>query len=106
MRAARESSVKDAVVKRVRGSGRWCRRIPGTAFQSGLPDILVHLLHPPGRALWLEVKQPGNHPTKLQAATIAEINQSGALASVVYSAEEAMCAIEQAEACWRPTRSA
>lgn len=97
MKSARESGVKARIVAAVRASGRFCRRLPGTIYQAGLPDIVVQLRRPPGRALWLEVKQPGKKATKLQEATMAEIRAGGGAAGVVYSADEAMAAIAGCE---------
>lgn len=54
---------------------------------SGIPDLLCVKS---GKAVFLEVKQPGKHPTELQKQRMHEIrNTGGAVAEVVRSREEA-----------------
>lgn len=54
---------------------------------SGIPDLLC-LKN--GRAVFLEVKQPGKKPTRLQEHRMLEIRKvGGAVAEVVTSKEEA-----------------
>jgi Holliday junction resolvase len=55
----------------------------GTA---GIPDIIICYN---GRFVALEVKVGKNKPTRLQAATIEQIQKAGGTAEVVYSLEDA-----------------
>lgn len=95
---ARESGVKVRAVRAIRESGRYAVRIAASHFQTaGLPDVLVLLRHPRGRALWLEFKQPGETPTRLQAAKMRELDAAGAATAVVHSVSEALTAVRDAE---------
>jgi hypothetical protein len=68
--------------------GFWTFKIAGGPMQmSGVPDLLC-LKN--GRAVFLEVKQPGKKPTDLQVHRIKEIREiGGAVAEVVTSKKEA-----------------
>lgn len=52
---------------------------------AGIPDIVCCLN---GHFLALEVKRPGNKPTKQQAAVLGKINRAGGRAFVVYGVNE------------------
>jgi hypothetical protein len=68
--------------------GWWTFKIAGGPMQTaGVPDLLC-VKH--GRAVFLEVKQPGKKPSPLQAQRIKEIREiGGATAEVVTSKKEA-----------------
>jgi len=53
--------------------------------RNGTPDIIGVL---EGRLFGLEVKRPGNKPSKIQEYQIEKIQQAGGLASVVYSVDD------------------
>lgn len=59
-------------------------------FHAGLPDI--HALKD-GIHIDLEVKRPGENPSKLQVKEINNINSHGGHASVVHSLEEVQTVI-------------
>lgn len=62
-------------------------KIHGNQYQeAGLPDILVIK---DGRAAWMEAKQPGQDPTKLQAHKMRELSAYGCPVTVIYSAADA-----------------
>ncbi len=52
----------------------------------GMPDIAGVL--PGGRALFLEVKRPGGHPTRQQEAMMDRLNRAGAVVRIVYGIPE------------------
>jgi hypothetical protein len=83
-----ESSITRSIVLLANGLGWWSLKIAGGPHQtSGIPDLL---LLKNGRAVFLEVKQPGKKPTKLQEYRMHEIRTvGGAIAAVVTSKTEA-----------------
>lgn len=83
-----ETSITKSIVQSARSHGWWTFKIAGGAFQrAGVPDLLCVKN---GRAVFLEVKQPGKKPTPLQQQVMREIReQGGAVAEVVTSRDEA-----------------
>lgn len=83
-----ESSITRSIVTLAKSLGWWTFKIAGGPMQtSGIPDLLC-LKN--GRAVFLEVKQPGKKPTRLQEHRMLEIRKvGGAVAEVVTSKEEA-----------------
>jgi hypothetical protein len=83
-----ETSITKSIVKMARENGWWTFKVAGGAFQrAGIPDLLC-LKH--GRAVFLEVKQPGKKASPLQQHVMQEIrDQGGAVAEVVTSRQEA-----------------
>jgi hypothetical protein len=69
-------------------------KIHGGPYQlSGVPDLLC-LKN--GHAMFLEVKQPGKHPTAIQRKRMNEIErEGGAVCHVVHSKEEAAACLSQ-----------
>lgn len=63
-------------------------KVHGGPYQlSGVPDLLCIKA---GRAMFLEVKQPGKHPTEIQRRRMNEIETvGGAACHVVTSKEQA-----------------
>lgn len=86
---ALESTITKSIQKYAQDHGWWCLKIAGGAFQRpGIPDLL---LVKDGRAVFLEVKRPGCHPTPLQTHVIGQIRTiGGAVAEVVCSKDEAV----------------
>jgi len=62
----------------------------GPMQRTGIPDLLAVI---DGRAVFLEVKRPGNKATKLQLHRIAELRGAGATAEVVTNWNEALEAL-------------
>jgi hypothetical protein len=83
-----ETTITKSIVKSAKANGWWTFKIAGGAFQrAGVPDLLCVK---GGRAVFLEVKQPGKKPTPLQQHVMQEIReQGGAVAEVVTSKEQA-----------------
>jgi len=83
-----ESSITKSIVALAKSRGWWTFKIAGGPMQtSGIPDLLCVKS---GKAVFLEVKQPGKNPTELQKQRIHEIKSiGGAVAEVVRSREEA-----------------
>lgn len=83
-----ESSITKSIVALAKSRGWWTFKIAGGPMQtSGIPDLLCVKS---GKAVFLEVKQPGKNPTELQKQRIHEIRSiGGAVAEVVRSREEA-----------------
>lgn len=83
-----ESSITKSIVTLAKSLGWWTFKIAGGPMQtSGIPDLLCVK---GGRAVFLEVKQPGKKPSPLQAHRIKEIREiGGATAEVVTSKQEA-----------------
>lgn len=51
----------------------------------GLPDIMCVYK---GKIICIEVKIPGNKPTKLQEVTLQKLSNAGAITGVAYSIED------------------
>ena len=92
-----ESSITKSIQRLAKTRGWWVMKIAGGAFQrAGVPDLL---LIKSGRAVFLEVKQPGKKPTPLQAQVMSEISQvGGARTACVTSRDEAEEILSQWEA--------
>lgn len=83
-----EKTITKKIMKALTERGYFCIKIHGGPFQvAGLPDILVIK---DGLAVWLEVKQPGKHATKLQQAMITKLIRCGCWAGVVHNVNEAL----------------
>lgn len=84
----REASIVAAVVRLAKQRGYWVMKIHGGPYQlAGVPDLLC-IKH--GKAVFLEVKQPGKKATEIQARRMNEIEtQGGAACFVVHNYEEA-----------------
>ena len=95
MRAERESDIQRAIVEYL-GLLRWSvwrfnsgarvnpdGRVVRFNTARGCSDLIA--IAPGGRFAAIEVKRPGNSPTALQAAWLAEVRAAGGLALVVTS---------------------
>jgi hypothetical protein len=89
----RESAIVASIVGAAKAGGWWTMKIHGGPYQlSGVPDVLCVKN---GRAVFLEVKQPGKKPTEIQKARMKEISEKGgAKCAVVTSKEEAIHALQ------------
>lgn len=92
-----ESSITKSIIAMAKSRGWWTLKIAGGAFQRpGIPDVLCIRS---GRAVFLEVKQPGKRATELQKHVIEELRTvGGAVAEVVTSRKEAEEVLSQ----WDP----
>lgn len=88
----REAAIVESIVRLAKSLGYWVKKIHGNTFQAGLPDLLCLK---DGKAIWLEVKQPGKKPTPLQVKTMYDIRvKGGAECYVVTSREEANACLQ------------
>jgi hypothetical protein len=83
-----ESSIVASIVRVAKQADWWTMKIHGGPYQlAGVPDLLCIKQ---GRAVFLEVKQPGKKPTPIQVRRMNEIEtKGGASCHVVTSAEQA-----------------
>ena len=65
-----------------------------SATPAGFPD-LVGVLPPSGRAVYVEVKAPGNRPTELQTRMLDALRAKGAVAFYADSVESAIQKFEE-----------
>jgi hypothetical protein len=71
----RESAIVSSIVRVAESLGWRPIKIHGGPYQlTGLPDLLCLQR---GRAVWLEVKQPGKKPTAIQLARMKELETKG-----------------------------
>ena len=85
---ALESTITKSIQQSAKARGWWVLKVAGGAFQRpGIPDVLCVKN---GRAVFLEVKQPGKKPTPLQVHVMEELRTvGGAVAEVVTSKAQA-----------------
>ena len=57
----------------------------------GLPDIMCEK---EGKIVCIEVKVPGNTPTKLQEITLKKLKEAGAITGIAYSIEDVQKILE------------
>lgn len=82
-----ERVIVGKVMSEARRLGWWATKMHGNQFMlAGLPDVLA-LKN--GRAAWMEVKRPGESPTKVQEHRMRELARAGCAVSVVRSADDA-----------------
>lgn len=83
-----EADLSTAIIEKLnRQNGVKCQKIKGTAFGKPTLDILGSR---GGRFFWLEVKQPGEKPTKRQYNTMKDWISVWAIASWTDSVDGAM----------------
>lgn len=86
-----ETKLKEAVIKRLKRHRDnyepiWWMKIAGSPQQlRGVPDLLIVLR---GRAIFVELKQPGKKPTPLQCHRVGEIAAAGASVVLCTSVDE------------------
>ena len=83
-----EKTITNSIIRYAKEAGLWHMKIHGGPYQTpGIPDLLIIK---EGRAYFLEVKQPGKRPTKLQEQRMEDIRKRGkAVAEWVTSREQA-----------------
>ena len=89
----REATIVASIVREAELLGWKAIKIHGGPYQlAGLPDLLCLRC---GRAVWLEVKQPGKKPTKIQVSRMRELEvKGGTPCHVVTSKKEAASVLE------------
>ena len=80
-----ETRIQKAIVKHLKKLGGHARKVHGSAYSAGEPDIDACIA---GRSVKLEVKVPGKKPTPLQLAVLRKWQKAGALAGWVTSLED------------------
>lgn len=76
------------------GKDIWLAKIyVGPFQQAGIPDLLCCVR---GTFVALEVKMPGEWPSRIQEKTMADIGTAGGYAKTVWSVEDALDAVEKA----------
>jgi Holliday junction resolvase len=89
-----ERTIVAKVIAVAKSLGFWVTKIHGNAFTlAGTPDVLAIR---DGRAYWMEVKRPGEQPTKIQQHRMRELEAAGCRVTVVYSASDARHFLESA----------
>ena len=93
MRKPRESSIQTAILRYLNSlPGCRARNNHGSAFSgAGTPDITACYR---GRHIEIEVKRPGEKPTKLQQYELAKWAEAGAVTMVATSVEDVRKMIE------------
>lgn len=87
MRQPLESTIVKKVMAQAKALGWLPLKQHGSAFSlAGIPDVLAIR---DGRAAWLEVKRPGQHPTEIQIVRHRQLRDCGCPVAVVRSAAEA-----------------
>ena len=82
-----EKTIVARVMEQARAMGFWTMKNHGSAYSvKGLPDVLV-VKH--GRAAWMEVKRPGEGPTRIQLHVMRQLAAAGCPVAVVHSAADA-----------------
>lgn len=89
-------ALEKAIVARVMAAARrlgWhTLKMHGNVYMTkGLPDVLCLR---DGRAVWLEVKRPGEEPTRIQCHRMRELMEVGCPCAVVRSAGDAIAFLE------------
>jgi hypothetical protein len=85
-----ESAIQARIIKALRGVGAYVAKF--SAGDVGTPDLLVCYK---GRFFGIEVKQPGNYPTKIQRHRGKEIDDAGGTFVVARSVDDALAALVQ-----------
>ena len=92
-----EKAIEHRLVNKVRALGGLCLKFASSSM-TGYPDRLVCL--PGGKAVWVELKSKGKHPTRFQELRHQELREKG---FEVYVADSA-AAVDALAAKWRAER--
>lgn len=79
-----EASIVNKCKALIKKCGGYCVKVTPPAVEAGTPDILACLA---GRFYAIEVKRPGERPTRLQEKRLAQWRAAGAVAVWVDSVE-------------------
>lgn len=87
-----EKTIVARVMSQCRTMGFWVQKTHGSSYSmSGMPDVLAIR---GGVAHWMEVKQPGQKPTRIQEHRMRQLAEAGCPVAVVHSAGEARAFLE------------
>lgn len=88
-----EKTIENSIKRYLDSIGAYYIKTHGSLFsKAGVPDIIACIN---GKYVAIEVKKPGGIVSELQKANIKLIEQSGGIAFVAYSLEEAKRYIKQ-----------
>jgi len=91
----RESTIVAKVMATARAAGWWAGKLHGNAFGiAGMPDVMAIRN---GRVAFMEVKVPGEEPTRVQYHRMRQLAEAGAAVTWVTSAGEAKGFLEGIE---------
>ncbi len=98
--SGRKGPLEKVIVARVLDEARrlgWLAyKIHGGPFMPrGIPDVMAIKN---GCVAWIEVKRPGEDPTKVQEARMGQLVESGCIVGVARSAGDARYILERADA--------
>lgn len=97
-----ETRLRRKIQTALREAGAFATTIHGSVYQeAGLPDLSCVYR---GRALWIEVKRPGEEPSTAQVVMRARLERAGAVCVVATSVEEALAALSEIDARIRSER--
>lgn len=86
-KAPLERTIVAKVMATAKALGWWAMKTHGSAYSvAGLPDVMCIK---DGRVAWMEVKRPGEEPTKIQSHRHRELAGHGCPVTVVFSAGDA-----------------
>lgn len=91
-----ESRLQRRIQDELKSAGAFVFKVHGSEFMmAGLPDIVGCY-----RSIFfgIEVKMPGNKPSKIQARRLREIGQAGGMTCVAYDVPDAMGVIRAIDA--------
>ena len=91
-----ESDLKEEILGILRSvPDSYVVKVAGNSFQeSGLPDIFFTCRRLKGRAVWLELKKPGEKPRKLQYYKLERLANAGACGYVIESTHDVWGVLE------------
>ena len=94
-KAPLERTIVAKVMATAKAMGWWAMKTHGSAYSvAGLPDVLAIK---DGRAVWMEVKRPGEEPTRIQTHRHRELAGHGCPVTVVCSVGDAKEFLEACE---------
>lgn len=86
MAVKKESTLQTKIQRRLKQLGVYCYKTHGGPMQrAGMPDLCCII---GGIACYIEVKRPGEQPTKLQWHRMAELREAGAMCFVAYDVDD------------------
>lgn len=93
----KESELSEKIVHHLNSYERsYCVITHGGMYVRNLPDIVGSMA---GLGVFVEVKNPGKHPTEIQAYVLRKFAESGALSVCVHSIEELLRAMNGEKIC-------
>lgn len=89
---SKEAAIVAKVIATAKASGWWAGKLHTNAYGiAGMPDVMAIRN---GHVAFLEVKRPGEEPTKVQRHRMRQLAEAGASVTWVTSAGEARAFLE------------